>query len=278
MEEFSKKWIEGATEDLDVAELLFVNKKYRQAMFYLQQTCEKTAKGFLMIIGFLPDSDESEELKEAREFIGVKSAVPRDYGHKLIGTMLDALDSMVTSTTPIFEMMLKLPDKEMVSKVQGSWNVADFRSKINKAREIKFNPNPTIEDIDATLNACNRILGISIDTEGKVMEDAKNVKIPSKDVIIETIEKETGLKLDDKAKDMLDKIYQKPPEEYLSKKTIHSFTLTTLMVLNTYMLPHEWLARYPDSTEGIEYNENLPLIKRFDGLSALLRRCIELSK
>jgi hypothetical protein len=277
MEEYSKKWFEGASEDLDAANLLFQNKKYRQAVFFLQQTCEKTAKGLLMKIGFLPDYEENEEQQSVREVVGIKSAKPRDYGHELIGKMSDALENMLGSTSPIVEIMLKFPNEDLTSKIKSSWNVLEFKNRLAKVREIKFNPNPSIEELDGIIKACNTLLSSSVETNSKIIEEAKKIKLPDRNSLVELLEDETGLKIGEDGKIMLDKIYSKPPEEFFNK-TISSFTLMALLILNIYFLPHEWLARYPDSDSSFEYNESFSIVQKFDDISTLLKKCLDFAQ
>lgn len=84
MHEYCTEWFEPAEEDSDAAQILFRSRKYRQAAFSLQQTCEKISKGLMMRIGFLPTHEEDEETKEMRTIVGVhpstlskESALPR---------------------------------------------------------------------------------------------------------------------------------------------------------------------------------------------------------
>jgi hypothetical protein len=275
MEEYSKKWLEGATEDLDAANLLFQNKKYRQAILYLQQTCEKTAKGLLMKIGFLPDYEENEEQKAAREVVGIKSAKPIDYGHTWHKKFLDVLDETVGSTSPIVKLMIKFPNKELSSNIKNFWNDSEFRNRIEKARRVNINPVPSLKETEDVITACNSILDLSIETNKKVIENAKKTKLPDKKSIIKFIEKQLNYKVNGKSMEMIDKIYNKNPEEFLIKRVTFSFTLTVLAILNIYLLPHEKMARYPDSNISVEYNENLSIIQKFNEISALLKRCLD---
>lgn len=274
MEGYSEKWLKGASEDLDAARLLFQNNKHRQAVFYLQQTCEKTVKGLFMRIGILPEDKESEELKEMRSFIGLISSNPIDFKHELRSKLLDDMERMLKNMSPIIDRMSTLPDKELASKMKTFLNTQDMKDKIGKAREIKFIPAPTIEELDGSIKACNSILELSTKAENEAVEAAKKTKIPDKDTLVAQF-KDYG-ELSSEGSAMIDKLLEKPAESFISKRIIYSFTLVTLLILNTYLLPHEKMARYPDSISVIEYNENIPIVQRFNEISSVLKRCLTL--
>jgi len=54
-------------------------------------------------------------------------------------------------------------------------------------------------------------------------------------------------------------------------------TLLVLAVLNTYLLPHEHICRYPDSNMGFAYDEKFSLVKRFSRILDLTTKCLELA-
>ncbi|MBS7632545.1 hypothetical protein KEJ15_02835 [Candidatus Bathyarchaeota archaeon] len=98
--------------------------------------------------------------------------------------------------------------------------------------------------------------------------------MPSKKLILRRIEKGLKVKIDRKTLKRINKIYEKNPVEYIRNIVIFSETLIVLAILDLYLLPHKWISRYPN-TIVFAYDENLSIIKKFNELGSLLRRCLE---
>lgn len=161
MPDDSKLWFNIATEDLEVAQILFESKKYRYAVFHLQQAGEKTSKGLLMKIGFIPEDKEPERMREARKVFGVYTTKPKDYGHEWHMKMLSVLDNMMDSLDFLAKFMssIEIPDKKFEFDIlEFRKKIPDFKKMLSTARKVKLNPNPSIVELDDVIRICNQLL------------------------------------------------------------------------------------------------------------------------
>lgn len=79
-------WLKEAQRDLNAAKILYENKLYPQALFHLQQSNEKIAKGLLLSLGIL-----SEKLTKGswatKSLVGFLPKTPKDYGHRTLPSL-----------------------------------------------------------------------------------------------------------------------------------------------------------------------------------------------
>ena len=273
-----EKWFQSAARDLDAAHILFQNKNYPQTVFFLQQADEKASKGLLMRSGFLPTCEETEEIKETRRIVGVPSSTPKDYGHawhkKMLHVLRDFIDTLDNMTRDMVET--RFPEPRMIRDISKfRENIPDWKRRISRAGETKINPNPSLQELDDAIRYCNELLDSSLSIENRVRTAAQNIRLPNKKLVLKKLGKRLKVKnLDKESLETIDKIYSKNPVEYTKNLVIPLMTLIVLAILNTYLLPHEWTSRYPDADAGFAYDENLSIVKRFNGLMDLLKRCL----
>lgn len=272
------EWFKTAEDDLNVAQILFQNKKYPHAIFNLQQACEKISKGLLMRIGFLPAYEEPREIKEVRKVVGVPPSTPREYGHAWHRKMLDVLETFICSFDNIAKSMegIRLSEQNVMQNIsQFRKSVPDFKERIMRARKVKTNPNPSLQEIDGVIKYCNELLDSSLKAEAEARASVQKIKLPDKKVILRKIEKRLKIKVDKETLKKIDRIYGKNPVEYVTNLVIFSETLIILAILNVYLVPHEYISRYPDAKMDFAYDENLSIVVRFNELTSLLRRCLK---
>ena len=65
MPETTGEWFSLASEDLDEARNTFTRKKYRYAIYWLQQADEKIAKGLMARLGFMAEEGNKSEDQKA---------------------------------------------------------------------------------------------------------------------------------------------------------------------------------------------------------------------
>jgi len=275
MLEYYKDWFKFADDDLVAAKVLLGNKKYRQGVFQLQQSCEKISKGLLMRMGFLRISEEDEKVKEIRKSIGLPSSTPKGYTHAWHLRMLEVLDGFTDEFDAIANVLLeiKLSERKTVQAISDfKGNVPDYKERIKVAKRLKANPNPSLQEFDAMLEDCNRLLDGSAKAEQQVLRAARKIRLPKKKLLLRKLEKRLGVKIDEDEMKKIDKLYRNPVV-YAENIMVFSITLIVLAVLNTYLLPHEQLSRYPDTQIDFVYDESLAIIMRSNEVANLLRRC-----
>jgi len=280
MEETPKEWFKTAAEDLEAARILYQGQKYQQAIFYLQQANEKVSKGLLIRIGFLPEYQETTKVRELRRAVGVYPSTPRIYGHAWHRNLFRVLEGFIGSTDSLTRSMvrMKLGDKRIVRSIREfRKSIPDLESRLNTAKKVKTNPNPSLREIDGVVRTCNQLLDSSAEAEQKAAEAMKKIKFPDRNLLVASIEKYFGTKLDQETLEKVNKIYGMNPSELVKNVYALAVTLLVLAVLNTYLLPHEHISRYPDSNMDFAYDREFPLVKRFYEISDLIMKCLELA-
>lgn len=275
------KWYKISRDELGAAQILYEKSKYRQAVFNLQQAYEKASKGLLMRMGFLPAYEEPVEIREARRIVGVPPSSPKDYGHEWHRKMIEVLEDFIESFDKVAKgiIELKLVGRKEIENISEfrKMIVPDFRRRIQRAKKVKINPNPSLQELDEVIRYYNKHLDSALKAEHRVRAVAHRIRLPDKRSVLKTIEKRLRVKIDKDTLMKIDRIYERDPVDLVTHNVTFSETLIVLAVLNTYLLPHEWISRYPDTKTDVVYDENFSIIRRFKQLSDLLERCLELA-
>jgi len=280
MEENPEEWFKTAAQDLEAARILRQGRKYRQGIFYLQQACEKVSKGLLIRTGFLPEYQETKNVRELRKAMGIHPSTPRIYGHAWHRNLLRVLEVFIGSTDSLTKRMMRMrfSEREIKRSIREfRKSIPDLENRLDRAKKVKTNPNPSLREIDDVVKACSRLLDSADEAKQKAAEAMRKVKFPDRNLVIASIEKHFGTKLDQETLKKVNKIYDTDLSELVENVFAFAVALQVLAVLNVYLLPHEHITRYPDSDIGFAYDEEFPLVKRFNEISDLITKCLELA-
>jgi predicted GIY-YIG superfamily endonuclease len=281
MPEAFTEWFLEAEEDIDAAEALFHRKNYGLALFHTQQADEKISKGLLLRTGFLSVEEENELVKAAREASGLRALAPIKYGHEWHAKLVKVLEVFVGSFDNITSELVskRIPDNPTIfSEVERIRQyLPDFRERINKAKNVKGNPAPSVEELTAVIAVSHERLDSLDEAEREMEKKFKKISRRKKEQFFKEIEKEFKAKVDGPTLEKIKQLMKMDMKEFFKKRLPYSQTLIVLAILNVYLLPHYQAGRYPNS-QNIVYDGTLPIIQKFHDILSLLRRCIVIAK
>ncbi len=130
--DFQKKLLEIAIQDLNSAKILLANKDYRNALYLLSQSIEKTTKAYFLCLGFIEINDLT------------------DISHKSPKPFIDILKSneiidVIKTVSEIGNISVKIPNEE---------NIASIEALISKDNQILA--RLTAEEIQKVINMIER--------------------------------------------------------------------------------------------------------------------------
>jgi len=269
------KWLEFASDDLEVAEVLYSNKRYRSAIFHLQQASEKLAKGILLLTNILPTYIEPKDARLIRKMLGFPLSRPRAYGHRWLRNLLDDLEKSVNSFEQLATMLENLPlnsdAKENIKKFKDL--LPGFKEKAHAAESTEIK-GVSLDAVKSTVDSCRKFIDlIKPLTENIASSISPKLHELRKSSFIRDIERHYGVRLDRRMKTRLNKILM--DEEILRVQIKHSILLIPLGTISIVLNPHEWSTRYPDAEQKIEYTEDNPISQYFAEIEEVLRKCLD---
>ena len=149
-------WLLIAKTDLECAELLHNGKKYSQALYYLQQSNEKLAKGLLISFGILTPKLAKKD-QRIKSLLGFTPKQPQAYRHNITHSFLSDIDKMVPSIDQVFQL---IDEAEWVPP-----QITQFKKTIQNSKKglqtLKKKPFGLIESdlqLENEIKATNHIL------------------------------------------------------------------------------------------------------------------------
>ena len=144
-----ENWLSESRIDLKCANLLYRNKIFSRALYHLQQSNEKLAKGLLISIGFLTPKMARKDLA-IKSILGFRPKEPISYGHRILHSLLSDLKK----TAPTIEEVI-----EFIENLTKSWNfenvkpkIAEFKKTIRKSKKgiqkLKKKPSRLIQTVE----------------------------------------------------------------------------------------------------------------------------------
>jgi hypothetical protein len=92
--EVVKKWLSESRSDLESADLLYSHRLFSQALYHLQQSNEKLAKGLLLEFGILSPKRTKGDWR-TKYNLGFLPKEPVSYGHRVTRSLLSDVDKSV---------------------------------------------------------------------------------------------------------------------------------------------------------------------------------------
>jgi len=258
--DLTKTFLEIAKQDLKAAKCLYDRELYPQATFYLQQSTEKAAKSFAIMIGTISE----DEVK--------------DIGHVSLKIHRKIINEEKKRTDKFEAVIKKIPELEEIKLIRNI-DLDKYYEGLNESQQV----------IDYLLNekeslvflSEEEIMGFIEDIKKLESEHQKNLHSFSlttekfdelKENITELIDilNEYNPNEAEKAREDLDNLNSNQVNEMLEKLApllmdvfyVH----ISLFYLSRITFPHAIVARYPnDNLNPLEiYNGDLPLIKLFE--------------
>ncbi|MDG6999590.1 MAG: HEPN domain-containing protein [Nitrososphaerota archaeon] len=279
-----------ASADITDARLLFKKKRYRNAIFLLQQADEKSGKGLLLETGMILDRkfiDELSKILESRpsgvlasqEFkpffktladltpASIEKALKSKYGHKwtihLIHVLkklapqisnIPKIQELLSVSEPMFSDLKQImSDKGLSNGFLDSSNFPEIVQRLdNRFLDSERLANPSIKDVDYLVTTYGEVLDAY--PLGKEFPSATR-----------GIQELVDVKLDPGR------------QRKLKKATMNIMpNITRLLALGSLGLllsPHYTISRYPDENRDFEYDANHAIITRWKQVTKLIERC-----
>ena len=267
-EEVVQDWLLTAKADLECAELLYNGKKYSQALYCLQQSNEKLAKGLLISFGILTPKVAKKD-QRIKSLLGFTPKQPQAYRHNITHSFVSDIEKMVPSIEQVYKLIIEAGlDPQIIH----------FKNTIQNSKKglqtLKKKPFCLIENdlqLQNEILAANHILSALDSTMDKVNEEIDNLNFAE---IVRVAHNIAGI----------------PPttetmEDYSQKRvknnvvsSLNISILTTLSVaMASFLDPLEAVTRYPDSANS-RFDETNPYVKQFKQIQDLIASTLERSE
>jgi HEPN domain-containing protein len=120
----AEAWLAEAEVDLRSSRLLYDNKIYPRAIYFLQQGNEKLAKGLLIAMGMLT-AKQAKGNWAIKALLGFFPKEPRTYGHRTFQSFI----SDVSKAIPSLDELLK-----HLQAGEFGPNITEFRKSVKKSK------------------------------------------------------------------------------------------------------------------------------------------------
>ncbi|KXA99729.1 hypothetical protein AKJ42_02625 [candidate division MSBL1 archaeon SCGC-AAA261C02] len=257
--------LEISENDLEAARHLFEKKLYPQAIFYLQQSVEKSTKSLGLHFKIISE----EDLEEIR--------------HESFRIYVMILEELKESAARGYEKLMKLPGIQSMEVVRKHKDLdpSELNAMLNNFKKYVENPKKSIskEELETIISELDRIEAKtreSIKISEEAIQDFKNQILEIVDLVCES--DELGLKL---SEEEIEKVKSLTPEQatQLAKYTMLKASCNLhLLYLSVALCPHAIHSRYPFPKQKFnplnEYTESHLLIEKFDQIADMIERTL----
>lgn len=263
------RWLTESRIDLVSSRLLYDHKIYARALFNLQQSNEKLAKGLLLLMGFLTPKQLNKDWT-TKALLGFLPKEPIAYGHRTVPALLSDIDNALPSLELWFQHLEAGEFKPKIAAYRKT--LRETKKGLKALRKKDFRLVDTAEHLENEIKGAEALL----DNVDKAMDTAKQElgKFDFPRAVQAAIKstQNLGFKFDPKKLPS----YLDLKDEFVPRMRLA--VIGTLAILMTAILdPLESVTRYPDSKHG-PFDENDPYVKQFEGLYRVVARLLEASR
>lgn len=233
-------WVESAKGDLKDFDSCFQRKDFHKALYYLQQTLEKSAKASMMATSFSV-ANQPEKVKILKE-LDLPVYGPINYGHDWRKVFIDQLKKILSN--PTLKWFIKHFENNGMKDIEGT---------ISRAMDVRDIQKPTESQITQTIKTSQNLLSKINRKRIKLqIDEALSDYLPR----LDDIAKPNGINV----KDVINLV-----KSHLNITII----IVALLFLSTLLNPFEQ-NRYPGNFE-----RDKPLIPHLKQFKNILNHCIE---
>jgi hypothetical protein len=199
------------------------------------------------------------------------------YSHDWHFKLLDIMDGFICKIDNLSEFIISnnLADKKTTPKIlEFRDDVPDYKERIKNAKKVKANLNPSVDELNEVILFCLERLELTSKVVEKTKSKMDKFKMPNKKNFIKQTEKAFSTKLDSDASKVVDKLFALKISDYTQRMILFSQTLILLAIVNSYLLPHESISRYPFGQMDITYNAYIPIVRKTKDFSVIIQLCI----
>ena len=261
-----ENWLFESRIDLKSADLLYNGKVFSRALYFLQQSNEKLAKGLLLSIGFLTPKTAKKEWT-VKSCLGFLPKEPVAYRHKTLPSLLSDVEKSVPAIEDFLTLLESSDLKPRITAFHKT--IRTSKKGVQKLKKKPFSLVQTAEQLDIEIRYAQTIL----DTVDQVTNKANQEldKLDPKEIVrvATLLVQKVGLKV----------VAQPLPSfQKIKEEAIRSIKLAMLASLSVSIAslldPLESVTRYPDS-QHCSFDENSPYVMHFKGLYDVVARCLK---
>lgn len=264
-----EKWLSKSNSELESADLLYNHKLFSQALYFLQQSNEKLAKGLLIKIGILTPKIAKKDLR-VKALLGFSPKKPEFYGHRVMKSFLSDMEKTVPSIEELYKLIENSEWKPQITEFQR--NIRKSKKGIQKLKKRPFNLIDNAEKLENEIKAAQEILAKMDQTIDNVSQEIDRLDFAEIVRVAITITGQMGLNTDGE---------KGPSLQDIKRDIADSLKLSILVTLSvaftSFLDPLEAVTRYPD-LEHDPFNENNPYITHFKEIHDLISLTLKKAK
>jgi hypothetical protein len=234
-----QNWLNAATSDLKCARVLYDSILFSAALYHLQQSNEKLAKGLLIAMGFLSPKRARRDLR-VKELLGFLPKQPAAYRHRTMPSFL----SDVEKTIPSIDGFLNLIETSELGPRMREYHLLVRRGKkgVKKLKKKPFRPVENAGQLEGEVRAAESILGALDDSVRKMTQEMAKLDPQETYRVAKDLTEAQGFNVER---------LEPPNFDNIKEEVIQSFKLSVLIALSvafaSLLDPLEAITRYPDS-------------------------------
>jgi len=264
-----QEWFYASASDLKCAKVLYDNSLFPAAIYHLQQSNEKLAKGLLIAMGFLSPKRAKNDLR-IKEILGFLPKEPAAYRHRTMPSFL----SNVEKTIPSIDGFLSLIESsELGPRIQEyHLLVRKGKKSVKKLKKRPFKPVENADQLKGEIRAAEAILSALDDVIRKMTKEMDKLDLREAYQIAKSLVKAQGFNVEG---------VEPPNFGQIKGRVVHSFKLSVLIAMSVALAslldPLEAITRYPDSISS-RFDDVNPYVANFGDLCKAVNCILEKSQ
>jgi hypothetical protein len=254
---------------LKCARVLYDNKLFSAALYHLQQSSEKLAKGLLIAMGFLSPKRVKKDLR-IKEILGFLPKEPAAYRHRTMPSFLSDVEKTIPSINGFLNL---IESSELGPRIQ-EYHLLIRKGKkgVKKLKKKTFSPVENAHQLEGEVRAAEFILNALDDSVRKMTQEMNKLDLQEAYQVAKSLLKSQGFNVEG---------VDPPNFGMIKEKVVHSFKLSVLIAMSvafaSLLDPLEAITRYPDSTSS-SFDEANPYVVNFRGLCKAVTCILEKSQ
>jgi hypothetical protein len=262
-------WLYAAASDLKCAKVLYDSRLFSAALYHLQQSSEKLAKGLLIAMGFLSHKRAKKDLR-IKEMLGFLPKEPAAYRHRTMPSFLSDVEKTIPS---IDDFLNLIESSELGPRIQ-EYHLLVRKGKkgVKKLKKKPFRPVENADQLKGEVRAAEVILGALDDSVRKMTQEMAKLDLYEAYQVAKGLVKAQGFSVEG---------VEPPNFDQIKERVVHIFKLSVLIAMSVALTslldPLEAITRYPDSHSS-SFDEANPYVANFGNLCKAVACILEKSQ
>lgn len=264
-----QNWLNAVASDLKCARVLYDSKLFSAALYHLQQSNEKLAKGLLIAMGFLSPKRARRDLR-VKEILGFLPKQPAAYRHRTMPSFLSDVEKAI----PSIDGFLNLIETSELGPRMREYHLLVTKGKkgVKKLKKKPFRPVENTGQLEGEVRAAENILGALDDSIRKMTQEMAKLDLQETYRVAKDLIEAQGFNV---------KGLEPPNFGKIKEEVVQSFKLSVLIATSvafaSLLDPLEAITRYPDS-HNCSFDETNPYVVNFTNLCRVIACILEKSQ